>query len=290
MKRRNSAVSLVFVSLFSTNMSFCYFKFQCTSHASCHWYNTAHACNGVVNATHQMQLFQRSRFCLAPPGDSVTRKSLFDALVAGCVPVIFARASLSQYSWFLSAKEVADVAVYISKSSILDGSVNFLDVLNGISDADLLAKQRVMETVAPRLQYSVVPKRMVHAATTAYIRDICPDSPTCQSLNQTSNDNVFLLASGNNRVLEPYVEWEPPFEDATSIIIQRILDRRTIEPVHGFSEAELSRLNCLQHELMLRHPDYAGLFHGTQHLTRGRNSQRAWAMLNCESVNFTTIS
>ena len=47
---------------------------------------------------------QRARYCPAPPGDSLTRKSLFDALVAGCVPVIFSRASLEQYKWFLTPK------------------------------------------------------------------------------------------------------------------------------------------------------------------------------------------
>ena len=32
-----------------------------------------------------------------PTGDSLTRKSLFDSLVAGCIPVLFSRASLTQY-------------------------------------------------------------------------------------------------------------------------------------------------------------------------------------------------
>ena len=43
----------------------------------------------------------------------MTRKSVFDSLVAGCVPVIFARASLAQYGWHLSAAQVRAVAVLI---------------------------------------------------------------------------------------------------------------------------------------------------------------------------------
>ncbi len=31
----------------------------------------------------------RSVFCLQPPGDSPTRKSFYDAIIAGCIPVIF---------------------------------------------------------------------------------------------------------------------------------------------------------------------------------------------------------
>ena len=34
-----------------------------------------------------------------PVGDSLTRKSLFDSLVAGCIPVLFSRASLTQYKY-----------------------------------------------------------------------------------------------------------------------------------------------------------------------------------------------
>jgi len=61
----------------------------------------------VVNSTSQMLLFQRAQYCPAPPGDSVTRKSLFDSLVSGCVPVLFAKASLRQYLWFFTENEVA---------------------------------------------------------------------------------------------------------------------------------------------------------------------------------------
>jgi hypothetical protein len=63
----------------------------------------------VVNASSQMLLFQRAQYCPAPPGDSITRKSLFDSLVAGCVPVLFAKASLGQYLWFFTAEEVRTV-------------------------------------------------------------------------------------------------------------------------------------------------------------------------------------
>jgi hypothetical protein len=63
----------------------------------------------VVNATSQMMLFQRAQYCPAPPGDSITRKSLFDSLVAGCVPVLFAKASLRQYLFFFTEEEVSDV-------------------------------------------------------------------------------------------------------------------------------------------------------------------------------------
>ncbi len=64
-----------------------------------------------MNATDQMLLFRRAKYCPAPPGDSITRKSIFDALVAGCIPVIFARASMSQYLWFFSKEEVIKISL-----------------------------------------------------------------------------------------------------------------------------------------------------------------------------------
>ena len=43
----------------------------------------------------------QSRFCLQPVGDSATRRSTFDSLTAGCIPVYFSEASFEQqYEWF----------------------------------------------------------------------------------------------------------------------------------------------------------------------------------------------
>ena len=88
---------------------------QCSEDTSCSWHKTAHACNGVVNSTAQMMLFQQSIFCPAPPGDSITRKSIFDSLVSGCIPVIFAKASMTQYLWFFSKDKVSRYHYYMTK-------------------------------------------------------------------------------------------------------------------------------------------------------------------------------
>jgi hypothetical protein len=85
---------------------------QCENDKSCEWHQTAHACNGVVNSTSQMLLFRKAKFCPAPPGDSITRKSIFDALIAGCIPVIFARASMSQYLWYFPKEEVREMLYF----------------------------------------------------------------------------------------------------------------------------------------------------------------------------------
>jgi hypothetical protein len=90
----------------------------------------------VVNASSQMLLFQRAQYCPAPPGDSITRKSLFDSLVAGCVPVLFAKASLGQYLWFFTAEEVRTIRVlFVWKTAfdvlcrLLKGDIQIVDQL-----------------------------------------------------------------------------------------------------------------------------------------------------------------
>ena len=66
-----------------------------------------------------MMTFQRAQYCPAPPGDSITRKSLFDSLVAGCVPVLFAKASLRQYLWYFTEEEVSNKSLYILICTVL---------------------------------------------------------------------------------------------------------------------------------------------------------------------------
>ncbi|WCJ26267.1 Exostosin family protein [Euphorbia peplus] len=49
-----------------------------------------------------IELFMESEFCLQPPGDSPTRKSVFDSLVSGCIPVLFDPfTAYYQYPWHL---------------------------------------------------------------------------------------------------------------------------------------------------------------------------------------------
>ncbi|KAK2654232.1 hypothetical protein Ddye_014088 [Dipteronia dyeriana] len=49
-----------------------------------------------------MRVMTRSEFCLQAPGDSFTRRSTFDAVLAGCVPVFFSpHTAYTQYGWFL---------------------------------------------------------------------------------------------------------------------------------------------------------------------------------------------
>lgn len=46
--------------------------------------------------------------------------------------------------------------------------------------------------------------------------------------------------------------WGPPVPDAADVIINKILDRNTVEPLQGFTEEELQTQKNLQKEIMVR--------------------------------------
>lgn len=194
---------------------------QCKDEPSCEWHQTPHSCTGVLNATSTMLMLRKAVFCPAPTGDSITRKSLFDSLVAGCIPVLFSRASLTQYAWHLSEQDVDNVSVYIPLKSINSGDANFITVLKALSPEEVARKQAAVRKIAPLLQYSIVP------------------------------DSAGNGTDGRH--------WAPPMEDAADVIINRILDRRTIEPINGYSDAELMAQHEKQNEIMDTHEDYEAL-------------------------------
>ena len=58
-----------------------------------------------------------STFCLTPPGDSPTRKGFWDALLVGCVPVVFLNASRSNV-WAFSEDEAASFALLVPPTAV----------------------------------------------------------------------------------------------------------------------------------------------------------------------------
>ena len=133
---------------------------QCGESDNCKWLRTAHSCTGVLGSNQStVLLYRRSIFCLAPAGDSLTRKSVFDSYTTGCIPVIFARATLSQYFWHLSESEIDASTVYLPKLDVLKKDVNFMKILEAIPKEEILKKQQAIARLAPRLQYSVVPEK-----------------------------------------------------------------------------------------------------------------------------------
>ncbi|KAK9282524.1 hypothetical protein L1049_005444 [Liquidambar formosana] len=101
-----------------------------------------------------MQMFQSSLFCLQPQGDSFTRRSAFDSMLAGCIPVFFHPASAYvQYTWHLP-KEYEKYSVFIPEDDIRGGNVSIEERLSQISAEEVKMTREEVISLIPRLIYA----------------------------------------------------------------------------------------------------------------------------------------
>ncbi|KAJ9555375.1 hypothetical protein OSB04_009989 [Centaurea solstitialis] len=99
-------------------------------------------------------LFTESEFCLQPPGDSPTRKSVFDSLVAGCIPVVFDPfTAYYQYPWHLP-EDHEKYSIFVDKEEVREKKVNVVEKLMkvGVKERDDMRRYIVYELM-PRLVY-----------------------------------------------------------------------------------------------------------------------------------------
>lgn len=235
----------------------------------CLWFDTQHACSGVLNQTDGMLLYRKTTFCLTPTGDSLTRKSLFDSFLAGCIPVVFAKATITQYLWHIPPEVVDQVSVYIPAQPVIDGQVNFLDVLRNISRSQIAAMQKKIEELAPSLQYSVVPPGYganEEEARRFYLLD-----------RRGVTNFIGKGKGGGKREKRPAVNkvsnegdevsgfvyrgktWSPPLRDAVDVIVERVLNRSTVQPMEGFTKDQAEHFAAMRDEISAEDPDYSGM-------------------------------
>ncbi|EPS69628.1 hypothetical protein M569_05136, partial [Genlisea aurea] len=98
-----------------------------------------------------MNLFRSSVFCLQPQGDSYTRRSAFDSMLAGCIPVFFHPGSAYvQYTWHLPRDHSA-YSVFIPEDDDDDGSIErILDVISAETAREM---REVIVNLIPRIVY-----------------------------------------------------------------------------------------------------------------------------------------
>lgn len=100
-----------------------------------------------------LEAFLDSEFCLQPRGDSFTRRSIFDCMLAGSIPVFFwYRTAYLQYDWFLPG-EPKSYSVFIHRNEVKNGT-SIVEVLNNISkDKVNKMREKVIEYI-PRIVYA----------------------------------------------------------------------------------------------------------------------------------------
>ncbi|GKV01703.1 hypothetical protein SLEP1_g14242 [Rubroshorea leprosula] len=101
-----------------------------------------------------MQMFQSSLFCLQPQGDSYTRRSAFDSMLAGCIPVFFHPGSAyTQYTWHLP-KNYSTYSVFIPEDDIRKRNVSIEERLRQISPEQVKIMRENVINLIPRLVYA----------------------------------------------------------------------------------------------------------------------------------------
>ncbi|KAE8039069.1 hypothetical protein FH972_011516 [Carpinus fangiana] len=110
--------------------------------------------NKCYNPSHLMKMFQTSVFCLQPPGDSFTRRSAFDSILAGCIPVFFHPGSAYvQYLWHLP-KDYTKYSVFIPANDVKSGKVSIQNILLRIPKAKVRAMREEVIRLIPRVIYA----------------------------------------------------------------------------------------------------------------------------------------
>ncbi|KAM7525607.1 hypothetical protein LguiA_015509 [Lonicera macranthoides] len=101
-----------------------------------------------------MKPMLQSTFCLQPPGDTPTRRSTFDGILAGCIPVFFEDLSAkSQYKWHLPEEEYKEFSVFIPKEDVVYKGLSILDVLMGIPKSDVKRMREKVIEIISRVTY-----------------------------------------------------------------------------------------------------------------------------------------
>lgn len=101
-----------------------------------------------------MKMFQSSLFCLQPQGDSYTRRSAFDSMLAGCIPVFFHPGSAyTQYTWHLP-KNYTTYSVFIPENEVRKGMVNIEERLRQIPSEQVKIMRETVISLIPNLVYA----------------------------------------------------------------------------------------------------------------------------------------
>ncbi|XP_071735174.1 xyloglucan galactosyltransferase KATAMARI1 homolog [Rutidosis leptorrhynchoides] len=100
-----------------------------------------------------MNRFGRSVFCLQPRGDTPTRRSTFDSILAGCIPVFFHPDSFyTQYTWHVP-KNHKEYSVFISEEDIRK-NVSIEKRLGEIDPAKIMMMRREVINLIPKMIYA----------------------------------------------------------------------------------------------------------------------------------------
>lgn len=127
---------------------------QCRSSSTCNFLGCFDGANECENPTKVMRAFRSSVFCLQPPRDSYTRRSTFDSILAGCIPVFFHRASAyAQYLWRLP-KNYISYSVFVPLNDVKYKKVTINETLLRVPKNEVSAMREEVIKLIPRIVYA----------------------------------------------------------------------------------------------------------------------------------------
>ncbi|XP_024982000.1 xyloglucan galactosyltransferase MUR3-like [Cynara cardunculus var. scolymus] len=166
-----------------------------------------------------MKMFQNSVFCLQPQGDSYTRRSAFDSILAGCIPVFFHPGSAyTQYTWHLP-KNYTKYSVFIPEDDIRKNA-SIEQILSRIPSETIKKMRDEVVNLIPRLIYAD-PRSKLETLKDAF--DVSVESIIKKvkrvredMINNRTNDDFIEELSWKYALLEEgeYIgvhEWDPFF-------------------------------------------------------------------------------
>uniref|UniRef100_A0A7S3QU18 Exostosin GT47 domain-containing protein n=1 Tax=Dunaliella tertiolecta TaxID=3047 RepID=A0A7S3QU18_DUNTE len=94
-----------------------------------------------------------STFCIQPPGDTRTRRGFYDALLLGCIPVLFNSKHRSA-DYDLRGFDLSRASIQVPEEAIVGGGGSIFKVLQEISRSEILSMQTYIAKHRSFLQYS----------------------------------------------------------------------------------------------------------------------------------------
>ncbi|KAK8493020.1 hypothetical protein V6N13_060514 [Hibiscus sabdariffa] len=110
--------------------------------------------NKCDSAVEVIKVFRDCKFCLQPPGDSYTRRSTFDSIISGCIPVFFhPYSAYAQYIWHFP-KNYTKYSVYIPGNDIRTGNMSIDLALSRYSQHQIKAMRQEVVELIPKVIYA----------------------------------------------------------------------------------------------------------------------------------------
>ncbi|KAG4906191.1 hypothetical protein AAZX31_20G004600 [Glycine max] len=129
---------------------------QCQASKRCVLVRCASGDSKCHNPMNVLEVMEKSTFCLQAPGDSFTRRSTFDSVLAGCIPVFFSEhTAYTQYKWYFP-RERDTYSVFIDEREVIEGKEKMMieEVLLGFGEKEVERMREVLIGLIPTLTYA----------------------------------------------------------------------------------------------------------------------------------------